>query len=125
MERKIMLYLLGPITKAPDHIRDFRNASQLLKKVGYEVVNPLDLDPEKYFSAPLGGDITSKHQLRVDLHEMMLCDGIAMLPVFVPSDGCAREMHLAHDLEIPLDTVRGWVDRSRLSRSEMDIKDII
>jgi hypothetical protein len=109
MQKK--LYLLGPITNWPDHAKEFSAAQLKLEEAGYKVINPLHVNMEDYFPLRPGETLGAKHQLRADLVEMLTCDGVAMLPVHVPSDGCARELHLAHDLDMPVDTIETWIGR--------------
>ena len=103
------LYLLGPMSNWKEHPAGFSLAQDKLEEAGFIVVNPRRIDIEQYFLPEPGETIGYTHQLRADLHEMLVCDGIAMLNIHVPSEGCARELHLAFDLEIPVKTIDDWI----------------
>lgn len=109
------LYLLGPMSNWKDHAIEFDRAQRRLEDAGFDVVNPVHIDMEQYFMPRPGETIGYSHQLRADLHEMLVCDGIAMLSIHVPSEGCARELHLAFDLEIPVKTIDGWIGPEKKS----------
>ncbi|NQT60792.1 MAG: DUF4406 domain-containing protein [Bacteroidetes bacterium] len=98
-----------------------KNSSKLkyrLEAAGYHVVNPVEIEMEDYFAVRPGQRIGETHQLRADLHEMLVCDGIAMMPITVPSSGCARELNLAFELEIPVKTVDKWIEHVEVMKQE-------
>ena len=114
----IKLYLLGPITNSTDYAEKFKEAEYHLEAAGYKVVNPVEIEMEDYFALRPGQLIGEAHQLRADLHVMLVCDGIAMMPITVPSSGCARELNLAFELEIPVKTVEKWIEHVEVMKEE-------
>lgn len=109
------LYILGPMSNWSVHPVAFDEAQKEFENAGYDVVNPRHIDMEQYFMPGPGETIGYKHQIRADLHEMLICDGIAMLTIHVPSEGCARELHLAFDLDIPVKTIDQWINPDKRS----------
>ena len=102
------LYLSGPMSGLPElNFPAFHAEAARLRALGFEVVNPADLNPD-----PGKG---WKDCLRVDLLELLGCDAIAMLPGWKKSEGAHLEMHVAHrvgidildatDIQAPADAV--------------------
>lgn len=112
MGNKQKLYLAGPIGHAPQAELRFSNAEFLLEEAGFDVVNPFSVLAEPLIPgyAEMDGEGKCKAQLRADLIHMLRCDGIATLPLDVPSEGMARELNLAHSLGMDVRTVRQWVE---------------
>lgn len=101
------IYISGPITGRPledCHIA-FQTAAHELKRKGYEIVNPLDVQgsgdckrPEKC------AEEVSKHEwlcwMRADIVEMMDCDAVYALGGWQGSKGARVEVGLADSLGI-------------------------
>jgi uncharacterized protein DUF4406 len=89
---KKFLYLSGPMTGVKDLNRPaFNAAAKLLRKKGYKVVNPPELDkgePQRSWSGCL----------RRDLRYMLECDKIALLPRWGKSKGANLEVHVGKQL---------------------------
>lgn len=101
------LYVSGPMTGYPDHnFPAFRTAAQELRNAGFEVLDPSELgvDPE----------FTWADYLRRDLALLLECYGVALLPGWEYSRGALLEIHVAQQLEMPIDTVSFWLSKDRI-----------
>ncbi len=87
------LYLSGKMTGAPDlNFPLFYREANRLRAMGYEVVNPAELNPDPN---------TPWHQcMRNDLKALLDCDVIVMLPGWVDSQGAHLELNIAHRVGI-------------------------
>jgi hypothetical protein len=74
----------------------FNVEAQRLRSLGFDVVNPADLNPDP--STPW------KECLRSDLAALLDCDVIAMLPGWENSQGAHLELHVAHRVGIRIET---------------------
>lgn len=83
------IYLSGPMTSMPDlNFAAFHAEARRLRSLGYEVVNPVELNPD-----PTMG----WHQcMRRDLQALLDCDAMALLEGWQRSAGAHLEMHVAH-----------------------------
>lgn len=86
---KKRLYLSGPMSGIAEHnFPAFNAEAARLRGLGYEVVNPVDVNPDPG---------TSWHDcLRKDLQALLTCDTVALLPGWAKSQGAHLEMHVAH-----------------------------
>lgn len=89
------LYLAGPMKGMPDHgFPVFHAEAARLRMLGFEIVNPAELNAE------------TKGQWQTcmiaDIHAMIECDGIAMLPQWQKSKGASLEHHIMVELGKPV-----------------------
>lgn len=106
------LYIAGPMTGIPDYNRPaFNRAAQALAHVGFEVINPAELD--------LGPDATWLAYMRAALCNLSLADGVALLPGWEHSRGARIERNAAFDLGLPVAYCAGWLTL-RLSAPKAD-----
>jgi nucleoside 2-deoxyribosyltransferase len=114
MRDKQKLYLAGPISNVPQAELRFANAEFMLRSAGFEVVNPFSILADLLIPGydRMDRDEKCKAQLRADLIHMLMCDGIASLPLDAPSEGMARELHVAHSLGMDVRTLQQWVEAS-------------
>lgn len=87
------IYLSGPMSNMPDfNFPAFNAEAARLRALGYDVVNPVDINP----------DTTTPYNecLRADLKALLDCDTIAMLDGWMDSNGAHLEMHIAHRVGI-------------------------
>jgi uncharacterized protein DUF4406 len=87
------VYISGPMRGIPDlNFPAFNTEAARLRALGFEVVNPVDINPDP--STPI-------HQcLRNDLIGLMSCDMLALLEGWQRSEGAHLEMHVAHRVGI-------------------------
>lgn len=97
------IYISGPMTGMPDfNFPAFNAEAARLTALGYDVVNPVDINPDTG---------TSWHEcLRNDLKALLDCDTIAMLDGWMDSNGAHLEMHIAHRVGIKVVESRAIVE---------------
>lgn len=84
----------------------FFKAAKALRKKGFSVVNPPELDkrsPQR----------TWEECLRRDIREMMSCSGVATLNGWKNSRGAKLEVYIAKALNWPVHSVKYWVKRRK------------
>lgn len=87
------IYISGPMTGLPHlNILAFDFEALRLRKLGYEVVNPADINPDP--------ETTWHECLRNDLKAMLGCDTLALLDGWEGSNGAHLEIHVAHRVGI-------------------------
>lgn len=89
------IYLSGPMTGIPErNFPAFNAEADRLRALGYDVVNPVDINPDP---------ATPWHEcLRHDLAALLTCDALALLPGWQGSTGAHLEMHVAHRIAMPI-----------------------
>ena len=83
------IYISGPMTGMPDlNFPAFHAEAARMKGLGYEVVNPAELntDPTMEWS----------ECMRHDLAALLTCDALALIDGWQKSAGAHLEMHVAH-----------------------------
>ncbi len=87
------IYISGPMSGIPQHnLPAFNAEAARLRALGYEVVNPVDINPDP--------GAAWHDYLRKDLIEMLGCDTLALLPGWEMSDGANLELHVAHRVKM-------------------------
>lgn len=87
------VYLAGPMSGLPDlNFPAFHAAATSLRGFGFDVVNPAELNPEK--------DKPWAECMRVDIAQLVTCQGIALLPGWEKSKGARLESQIASDLKM-------------------------
>lgn len=83
------IYLSGPMSGLPNlNVPAFNAEAARLRALGFEVVNPAELNP---------GPDTGWHAcMRNDLKALLDCDTLVLLPGWQRSSGAHLEMHVAH-----------------------------
>jgi len=102
---KLKLYLAGPMTGYPElNFPAFHAAAAQLRAAGYEVVNPaeLNLDPGTPWRVCM----------QIDIRELVLCEGIALLPCWENSKGASLEYRIARGLDMQVERVEGWLSKT-------------
>ena len=83
------IYLSGPMTGLPDDNHPaFDAEAARLRALGYEVVNPAEINA--------GTNLPWHECLRRDLQEMLGCDAVALIDGWYDSLGAHLELHVAH-----------------------------
>ena len=71
-----------------NNIPAFNEAARALRGLGFDVVNPAEVQPD--------GEPTWENYMRADLKELLGCDAIALMTGWENSKGAHLELHLAH-----------------------------
>lgn len=91
------VYLSGAMTGKPQmNFPLFNKWAAELRKLGYTVVNPVELNPDPkadWFKC-----------MRDDIRALCDCDVICLLPGWEESSGAHLELHIAHRLGIKVTT---------------------
>ena len=99
------LYLSGPMTGLVDLNRSaFKRGAIALRKKGYRVINPPELDrnePQRSWEGCLRRDIT----------HLMECSMIATLPGWKKSRGAMLEIYIGRSLKYPVHSVGYYLRR--------------
>lgn len=83
------IYLSGPMTGYNDlNFPAFHAEAARLRALGYEVVNPAELNQDP--------NATWHQCMRTDLKALLDCDTLALLNGWPQSAGAHLEMHMAH-----------------------------
>ncbi len=85
------LYLAGPMTGYVElNFPAFHAETARLRGLGYEVVNPAEVNP----------DASAKWEdcMKADIAELLKCDAVAVLPGYELSRGATLECHIARAL---------------------------
>jgi len=100
------LYLAGPMTGIKDfNFPAFNQMSARLRAVGYDVANPADNGAET--GKPWG------HYMRLDIAQMLTCDGVAFLDGWTNSKGARLESHIATELGMPREMAETWLRKAQ------------
>lgn len=90
-----VLYICGPMTGYEDfNFPLFREVTEILRKRGYNVVNPAEVDHDGL----VGHNPSYEHQdyLRDDITKgLMLCNSLVLLPGWTKSRGALVEFNVA------------------------------
>lgn len=83
------IYISGPMTGLPDlNFPAFHAEAARLRAIGFEVVNPADLNPDP--------EAAWSDCMRADIKALCDCDTLALLEGWQKSAGAHLEMHIAH-----------------------------
>lgn len=83
------IYISGPMTGMPEHnFPAFNAEAARLRALGYDVVNPVDINPDP--------GVTWHQCLRNDLRALLTCDTLALLDGWMISQGAHLELNVAH-----------------------------
>lgn len=87
-------YLAGPMASYPDHNHPaFHEATAALRARGYTIINP----------AEYGNLVTGRQEcMKRDIHALLWCDAVIVLPGWERSRGTTLETNAATDLDMPV-----------------------
>lgn len=89
------VYLSGPMTGQPDlNFPTFRAEAAWLRRKGFEVVNPAELNPD--------ASLSWAACMRADIKALCDCEGIVLMDGWEGSRGAHLELHIAHRLEMKI-----------------------
>lgn len=93
------IYLAGPMTGLPRFNFDaFDHAAAVLRRLGHEVISPADMDREAGVNPDkpeTGAALDFAEVMRKDLHCILDCDAVVMLPNWEQSNGARLERTVA------------------------------
>lgn len=93
------VYLSGPMTgKEALNFPAFYEAAAHVRALGYDVVNPAELNPNH--------DASWHACLRANLKELLDCTGLVLLDGWQQSAGAHLEMHVAHRVGLNIHLLR-------------------
>ena len=96
------IYLSGPMTGLPKlNFPAFNAAARLLRREGFEVVNPAEINPD--------AALDWHSCMRADIKALCDCNALALLPGWQNSKGAHLELHIAHRLGLEIGTVDEFV----------------
>jgi hypothetical protein len=98
-----IVYLAGPMTGLPNFNRDaFNSMAQRMRRAGFLVVNPTENG--------LPANAPWASHMRRDLHALLDCQGVALLPGWGSSKGALLEVSVAQSLGMQVRTVGEWLN---------------
>ena len=122
----MVLYLAGPMRGREAFGKAMFDAEAMrLRRVGYEVVSPAELDEEAGWDletmteADLPAD-WRRQVLRQDALAIAGSDGVALLPDWSASEGVTLELACARFVGIPVQEVQTWLDDALIHREEAE-----
>lgn len=96
------LYLSGAISNNPNYKQDFQKAYKDLTEAGYTVISPLHICRE---------DWDWKACMRQCIKALVLgSDAVAIISSTFYSRGMELEIHIAKNLDIPVERVEYWIN---------------
>jgi len=102
------LYVSGPMSGIPQHNRRaFNKAAKRLRKAGYKVVNPAEMDHN------LKKPLPWNQCLRRDIAQVVRCKGMALLPGWKDSRGANLEVHIAKKLGMTVESVGSFIENRK------------
>lgn len=106
MRKLKYIYIAGPMTGVPKkNFPAFMKAAKQLRKKGFKVVNPAELEHIKPICR------TWEECLRRDLiHVLRKCYAVAVLPDWRNSRGANLEVYVAKQLDMPVRSLRYWLE---------------
>ena len=102
--RPAVIYLAGPMRNFPDfNFPAFDAYAEALRRKGYVVVSPADLDREEGFHPEdvVTGELQRKMMIR-DVEAICTCDMLVLMPGWEESSGVKVEKALAEFLGLPV-----------------------
>jgi hypothetical protein len=102
----VILYVSGPMTGHPEwNFPAFGKASKVLRSAGFHVVSPA----ENWAGAT---DVPREVCMKLDLHQVLASDGVAVLPGWEDSHGAVTEVRVAQEIGLRVMTVDEWVQHA-------------
>ncbi len=99
------IYVAGPMTGLPEfNIPAFNAAAAQLRALGHKVENPAD-------NAAGGTAKPHAWYLRAALRQLLLCDGVALLPGWEASVGARLEVNVAASIGCRVCTLSDWLEK--------------
>lgn len=103
-QNKNLVYVSGPMTGYSElNTPAFRDAADSLRSLGFTPVDP---------SVHVIEDALWSDYLRVDLADMLMCSGVALLPGWESSRGARLEIHVAKELGMSVLPLATWIENA-------------
>lgn len=97
-----LCYIAGPMRGLPEgNYPAFNAAAEVLRKAGWRVFNPAETDSEVATEAEQA-PVPLKVYMRQDLVDVCNSDVVFVLPGWEQSQGARLEVHVAHEVGIPV-----------------------
>jgi nucleoside 2-deoxyribosyltransferase len=111
------IYIAGPMRGYPDYnFPLFKEVAEELRDYNWEVINPAELDTANGFDTDRHAESIKRKELEDfivrDVHLVMSCDAICVLPGWEKSYGVAVEVAVANYCGIPIFTPAGAVEEN-------------
>ena len=101
------IYVSGPMSGLPNNnVPAFTKATKALRKKGYRVVNPAELDKNEPCR-------TWEDCLRRDIRQLTKCTDVATLPGWTKSRGAVLELHIAKALSFGIHPLAYYLERRK------------
>ena len=99
------IYISGPMTGLPLlNFPAFHEAAATLRRAGYDVVNPAEINPDSA--------MTWEQCMRADIKALCDCDAVALLPGWMNSKGAHLEVHIGHRLGLRFGSVSEFLEQT-------------
>jgi hypothetical protein len=99
------IYICGKVTGDPNYQEKFIKEENRLYLLGYEPVNP---------AAIVSSNTAWSDAMRIVIRDMLVCDGVSLLPDWKKSKGAKIEARLARELGMDVRNNAEWsADKTR------------
>lgn len=109
------LYIAGPMYGLPENnYPAFFAAEERLNAVGFQTENPARNEnptPEDYYV-----------WLRLGLQQVLVSDGVALLPNFGMSKGATMELFVASFLKMPVRPILDWIEMAEAQEDSYELR---
>lgn len=110
------IYIAGPMSGLPElNFPAFHAAAAALREQGLTVINPAEINPD------VGTDWVDC--MRVDIAQLVTCDGIYLLPGWEKSRGAKLEHHIADALGMTV-ALAPWEPLAAAVKARSEQRDI-
>jgi len=100
------VYLSGPMSGLPKHnYPAFMLWAKRLRKAGYQVVNPAELDD--------GTPLSWVQCLKRDITKLLNCTGVATMPGWTKSKGASLEVHISKELDYSVHSAEHFIKNKK------------
>jgi hypothetical protein len=118
-KRKTKLFISGPMSGMPHYnIGNFNRYAEMARKLGYRVVNPVEMAQKIGIRKVLSDKKTFKKLIEAELKAVKSCDVILMLDWWQNSPGAQKELRVALgvglDVKLQHDIEMEWLSHERV-----------
>ena len=113
----MLIYMSGPMTGRPDHGAAFFNeAAERIREQGDHLV----INPAENFGGVVDPNRRPQY-MRLDIHSLMTCDMVVLLPGWEDSEGAKLEVAIANELAIPTYKLEDFEAHAEEPPSRMEV----